>query len=52
MLSTIINKLVGRRNTVECEVTVTTYFSEYGATKSGADRGMVGLPPKLIFTNV
>ena len=40
MLSKIINKLVGRRNTVACEIAVTTpLYTEYGARKSGADRG-------------
>ena len=40
MLSKIINKLVGRRNTGVCEIEVTTYSdTEYGARKSGADRG-------------
>ena len=42
MLSEIINRLVGRRSTVACEIAVTTYtvlYTEYGAKKSGQDRG-------------
>ena len=42
MQSKIINKLVGRRNTVVCEIAVTTHYqslTEYSARKSGADRG-------------
>ena len=42
MLSEIINRLVGRRNTVVCEIAVATYTvldTEYGAKKSGQDRG-------------
>ena len=43
MQSEIINRLVGRRNTVVCEIAVTTYTvldTEYGARKSGQDRGV------------
>ena len=43
MLSKIINRLVGRRSTVMCEIAVTTYtvlYTEYGTRKSGQDRGV------------